>query len=92
MRLSTIPAFLALLLHARLALGETFSIPLELRGLDDIGLGVDDNLEPWDDDFPAGPPGLKVPGTNPLYLCGQDDSGDLIKIENIDFSPAKPVR
>lgn len=94
MRFSTVPALLALVLRARLTVGATFSIPIDLRGLEDVNIDdfeENDDLEPWDWDETA-PPGVKVPGNNPLYLCGQDDSGDAFKIKNADFSPAKPVR
>lgn len=47
---TTISASLALLLRARLALGDSVSIPTEeLRGLDPIDIGVDNDLEPRDD-------------------------------------------
>lgn len=84
MKFSAVPVLLTLLVRAGLTAGETFSIPLDLRGLE--------NLEFEERDLNAVPPGVKVPGTNPLYLCGNDDSGDIVHIQNVDFSPATPVR
>lgn len=75
-------------------MGASFSFPIDLRGLEDINIDsfdVDDGLEPWDWDE-AAPPGVKIPGNNPLYLCGADDSADTLKIKNVDFSPVEPVR
>lgn len=91
MQLVTVTALVALAMRARATAVKTFSIPLDLRGMDTIDFDVDDDPMPWGDEDNA-PPGVKVPGDNPLYLCGQDDSGDIVKIKSLDFSPATPVR